>query len=157
MKKNTSPGMKRSRVPWSEKLRPEMEAVVCDDPKGRGKMLLPTPMLVAGAMRGIPARALLTVPELRNRMARSHGADLTCPLMTGIFYNIIAGAAEEEIAAGKPPLAPYWRVVQENGTLSPKTPAGPERQAEHLRGEGHVVEERRAKLHVRDFEQSLAD
>jgi alkylated DNA nucleotide flippase Atl1 len=76
-------------------------------------------------------------------------------LMTGIFFNIIAGAVEDELAAGDSPIAPYWRVVRDDGTLSPKTPAGPDRQAEHLRKEGHVVEPRRDKLQVVDYEQRL--
>jgi alkylated DNA nucleotide flippase Atl1 len=65
------------------------------------------------------------------------GADLTCPLTTGIFLNIIAGATEEALAEGRSALAPYWRVVDERGGLPPKFPPGRERQAEHLRAEGH--------------------
>jgi alkylated DNA nucleotide flippase Atl1 len=75
--------------------------------------------------------------------------------MTGIFFNIIAGAAEEQLTAGHSPIAPYWRVVRDGGTLSPKTPSGPDRQAEHLRQEGHIVQARRSKLQVVDYEQRL--
>ena len=46
-KASTKKGMKRSRTPWAAKLRPEMKPVVATDPKGRGEMLLPTPLLVA--------------------------------------------------------------------------------------------------------------
>jgi hypothetical protein len=156
MKANAKPGMKRSRTPWTAKLRPDMELVVAADPKGRGQMLFPTPALVAEEIAAIPHGSLLTVSELRSRLARRCAADLTCPLMTGIFYNLVAGAAEEQLAAGQQPLAPYWRVVLDNGTLSPKTPGGPEQQAERLRQEGHSVMERRGKLHVPDYEQHLA-
>lgn len=148
-------GMKRSRVPWSAKLRPEMKHEIAPDPKGRGQMLFPTPHLLAEEISSIPPGALLTVSELRLRLARRFGADLTCPLMTGIFYNLVAGAAEEQLAMGQPPLAPYWRVVQDNGTLSSKTPLGPEQQAERLRQEGHAVEARRTKLQVLDYRQCL--
>jgi 6-O-methylguanine DNA methyltransferase, DNA binding domain len=151
MKKLNNPGMKRSRTPWSTKLRPEMTHAVATDPKGRGKMLLPTPLLVAEEILAVPSGELRTVPELRLRLARRFDADFTCPLMTGIFFNIIAGAAEEQLAAGEPPLAPYWRVVLADGTLSPKTPAGPEKQAEHLRQEGHLVGLRGTKLQVSGF------
>ena len=142
------PGMKRSRTPWSAKLKPEMEPRTVEDPKGRGRMLLPTPLLVAEEIVAIPRGSLLTMSQFRQRLAERFQADLTCPLMTGIFYNIIAGAAEEQLAAGQTPLAPYWRVIRDNGTLSEKTPAGPERQAEHLRGEGHTIGKRRASLVV---------
>jgi hypothetical protein len=147
--------MKRSSVPWTAKLRPDMKHVVAPDPKGRGQMLLPTPALVAREISTIPAGALLTFPVLRTRLAQRYRAHFTCPLMTGIFFNIIAGAAEEQLAAGQPPLAPYWRVVLDNGSLSPKTPAGPDRQAEHLRHEGHIIEPRRSQLRVTNYEQKL--
>jgi len=133
-----------------------MKPAVVPDPKGRGQMLLPTPMLVAEEIATIPPGALLTFPELRLRLARRFRADIACPLMTGIFYNIIAGAAEDQLAAGQSPLAPYWRVVREDGTLSPKTPSGPEQQARRLREEGHSISPRRAKLLVTDWQQHLA-
>ena len=141
-------GMKRSRIPWSAKLRPDMKHEVAPDPKGRGQMLFPTPLLVADEMSAIPEGGMLTISEFRTRLARRFRAELTCPLMTGIFYNLVAGAAEEQLAAGQRPLAPYWRVVLDNYTLSPKTPAGPEKQAEHLRREGHAVQLLRGKLRV---------
>jgi hypothetical protein len=155
MKAKKTPGMKHSRLPWATKLRPDMKHDVTRDPKGRGQLLLPTPMLVAQEISTIPSGALMTFPALRARLARRFRADLACPLMTGIFFNIIAGAAEEELAAGHSPVAPYWRVVRDDGTLSPKTPGGPDRQAEHLRQEGHIVEPRRDKLQVVDYEQRL--
>lgn len=99
----------------------------------------------------IPSGELLTVPVLRQRLAARMNADLTCPLCTGIFYNIIAGTVEEQLTAGQQPLAPYWRVVLEDGSLSPKTPAGPERQAEHLMAEGHAVVPGRSRLMVSGF------
>jgi hypothetical protein len=144
--------MKRGRVPFTAKLRPEMKHEVAPDPKGRGQMFFPTPLLVAAEIAEIPEGDLINVSELRARLSRRFGADVTCPLMTGIFYNLVAGAAEEQVAAGDRPLAPYWRVVLDNGSLSPKTPSGPERQAEHLRREGHSVEMLRGKLRVVDFE-----
>ena len=77
--------------------------------------------------------------ELRDRLAARTGADITCPMITGIFLSIIAGAAEEQLGAGKRPVAPYWRVVGEGGRLNPKWPPGPARQAERLRAEGHRI------------------
>ncbi len=155
MKTNTTPGMKRGRLPWLTKLRPEMQPMVIPDLRGRGQMLLPTPMLVAEEIATIPEGSLLSFSVLRTRLARRFYADLTCPLMTGIFFNIVAGAVEEQLAAGTQPLSPYWRVVIENGTLSPKTPAGAERQAEHLRSEGHEIQLHRNKLRVIDYRKSF--
>src|SRR3954468_5581135 len=122
--KRSHPGMKRTTRSWRSKLRPEMEFGIACDGKGRGQMLLPTPTLVVEEIAKIPSGALIGTSELRSRLAKRYHADLTCPLMTGIFFNIIAGAAEEDLAEGRTPLAPYWRVVRDDGTLSPKTPQG---------------------------------
>ncbi len=127
----------RSRTPWKLKLRPEQRPSVIDDPRGR--MLIPTPLLVARALRRVPAGRLITPPQLRERLARAAGADFTCPMTTGIFLNIVAGATEEAVASGKPAIAPYWRVVDERGNLPPKFPPGRAVQARRLRAEGHRV------------------
>jgi hypothetical protein len=52
---------------------------------------------------------------------------------------LAAEAAEEDASTGKTKIAPYWRVVREDGSLNPKFPGGVERQAEKLRGEGHRI------------------
>jgi hypothetical protein len=127
----------RSRTPWKLKLHPEQLPKVVSD--HRGRMLVPTPLLVARALRRIPVGRLITPAQLRARLARTAGADFTCPLTTGLFLNIIAGATEEALAEGKPPLAPYWRVVDDRGCLPVKFPPGRARQAAHLRAEGHRV------------------
>jgi len=129
----------RSRVPWVSKLRPDLRPKVVDDPRGNGTMLVPTPLLVAEAVRRVRKGKLATPAGLRRSLARRFGADQTCPLTTGILLHIVAGAAEEQIRAGKRPIAPYWRVVGEEGYLNPKSPPGPARQAEHLRTEGHRI------------------
>ena len=133
-------GMSRTKKPWSEKLRPEMKPEVVKDRKAGALLLLPTPMGLAAEIAAVPKGTVCTMSELRDRMARKHGAARACPLMTGIFFNIVAGAAEDQLAAGEEPLAPYWRIVRDNRSLSPKTPMGPARQAEHLRAEGIRVD-----------------
>ena len=127
----------RSRTPWKLKLHPEQQPAIVPD--RRGRMLIPTPLLVARALRRVPTGRLITAAQLRARLARRAGADFTCPLTTGIFLNILAGATEEALAEGRAPVAPYWRVVDEQGRLSPKFPPGSQRQATHLRAEGHRV------------------
>jgi hypothetical protein len=129
----------RPRVPWMTKLRPELKPKVVDNPRESGSMLVPTPLLVTEEVRRIHRGRLATPAILRQRLAARFGADQTCPLTMGILLHIVAGATEEQIAAGKRPLAPYWRVVDEQGVLNPKVPFGPRRQALHLRREGHVV------------------
>ena len=129
----------RTRVPWATKLRPDARPKLVPDRRGTGMMLVPTPLLVAAEIRKIRRGHVLTVRELRERLARRSGAASACPFTTGIFLQIIAGAAEEDIAAGRRATAPYWRVLDNEGRLKPGWPPGPERQAQHLRGEGRQV------------------
>ena len=147
--------MKPGKVPFANKLRPDLKYEVAQDRKGRGMMLLPTPLLVAEAISAVPEGSLITASELRGRLARAYDADLVCPMMSGIFFSIIAGAAEEQLTAGEPPAAPYWRVVMDDGALNPKTPYGPEKHAERLKSEGHTVKARGSKLCVADFREHL--
>ena len=129
----------KAGVSWTAKLRPEQEPKLVKDGSKGGTMLIPTPLLIAEQLRRVRRGQLITAATLRERLAEKFGADRTCPLTTGIFLSIVAGAAEEQIAAGERPVAPYWRVVDERGRLNPKFPPGTDRQAMHLRGEGHVV------------------
>lgn len=150
MSTTTRRGMKHSRTPCAEKLRPEMRPKVVPDPRQPGRMLVPTPLILAEEIRKVPHGALITFRELRDRLARRFTAAHTCPLTTGIFFNILAGTAEEEAAAGNPPIAPYWRVIRDDGTLSPKTPFGPERQAGRLKAEGHSIAGVKGVFRVKD-------
>lgn len=146
--------MMRSKAPWTSKLRPEMEPKVVKDPRGRGMMLVPTPLLVAEEISRVEAGHLITPSRIRSRLATRFNADVTCPLTTGIFLNIIAGAAEEQMERGETPVAPYWRVVDEDGTLREKTPFDPERQALRLKEEG--VETRQGKkVTIHDVQNRL--
>lgn len=148
--------MKRGHAPFTSKLRPDMQPEVVPDPKGRGQMLLPTPLLLAEEICAIPAGTLFTLSELRLRLTRRHAADLVCPLMTGIFYNLLAGAAEEQLQTGQKPIAPYWRVIRDDGSLSPKTPDGPEVQAAQLRREGYILVQAKGKWLVEGRGKSKA-
>ena len=146
-------GMRHSRVSWLTKLKPEMKPKVVETPKGT--LLIPTPLLLAEEISKLPAASLITPALLRARLAKRFQAQGTCPLCTGIFFNIVAGAAEEQLAEGKAPLAPYWRVVMDKGLLSEKTPPGPARQAEHLKAEGIEATELKGKWRVPGYEARL--
>lgn len=52
---------------------------------------------------------------------------------------LVAEAAEEELAAGKKRVAPWWRVVGPDGKLWAKAPGGVAEQARRLRAEGVEV------------------
>ena len=129
--------MMRSNKSWLPKLKPEQKAKIVRE--RRGRMLIPTPLLVARVVKRVPPGRLITAVTVRARLARAARADLTCPMTTGIFLNIVAGASEELMATGQPAVAPYWRVVMADGSLPPKFPAGTRVQARRLRDEGHRI------------------
>lgn len=135
----TSGAPRRARKSWAEKLRPDMQPSLVADRNGFGLMLVATPLLVAKQIAAIPDGKTISMAELRARLAHAHHAQSACPMTTAIFFNIVAGASEDDRAAGKPALAPWWRVTLPDLTLSPKTPPGPQVQAERLQAEGHRV------------------
>ncbi len=114
---------------------------------GNGIMLIPKPLDVDAAIRKVPRGKLVTLSRLREKLARDAGADLTCPMVTGMFIRIVADAASEDIRAGKSRVTPYWRVVRDDGRLFEKFPGGPNEQAAHLEAEGHEVD-RSATLRI---------
>lgn len=150
----------KSRTSWREKLEKPQEPRVVDVPPkmsrfGKGRMLIPTPKLVDELIRKVPKGKLVTVGELRRKLAARFEADVTCPLTTGIFVRIVAEAAEEDRANGRQRLTPYWRVIKDDGSLNPKFPGGPELQARHLRAEGFAFVRKGKAPTVKQFEQSL--
>jgi len=149
-----------SRIPWRTKLehpKAKLPKIVAVPPKwrkqyGGGTMLIAHPLEVDALIRRVPKGRLVTVGQLRERLARRHSADCTCPLTTGIFVRIAAEAAEEDRRAGKKRIAPYWRVVREDGSLNEKYPGGTAGQARKLRAEGFAIAAGKAsKPRVRDL------
>jgi len=155
----------KSRKSWREKLEnpPAGLPKVVDGPAkwekrfGGRRVLVPTPLLVDGLIRQVPKRKLITVGQIRRRLAKQFNADSTCPLTTGIFVRITAETAEEDLRAGRKQITPYWRVVKDDGSLNPKLPGGVEAQAVHLEAEGHKIVPAKGKKPPKlyDFEKSL--
>jgi hypothetical protein len=150
----------RSKLSWREKLEKDQQPKLVEIPPkmarfGKGKMLIPTPMLVDELLRRIPKGKLVTVSELRRKLAADFGADVTCPLTTGIFVRIAAEAAEEDRANGRRRIAPYWRVVKDDGSLNPKFPGGEKLQTRYLRDDGLSIVRKGNHVAVKDFVQRL--
>jgi hypothetical protein len=157
--------MARARKSWHEKLEKPVAGLpkVVDVPDkwvktmGGRRVLVPTPLMVDALLRTVPRRKLITVGQIRRRLAAPFQADSTCPLTTGIFLRISSEAAEEDRQAGKAPITPYWRVVKDDGSLNPKFPGGVASHAEKLKEEGHEISPGQGKRPPRviDFEKSL--
>jgi hypothetical protein len=122
-------------------------------------VVIPAPVEVDGLMKKVPARKLVTINQIREFLARKHGATIGCPITTGIFCHIAARAAEEEDAGGEKGVTPYWRTLKTGGTLNEKYPGGVEEQSKRLQAEGHTIESGRdgKPKRVKDFERALFD
>lgn len=125
---------------WQEKLhngrQPQIEVLekpMMGLPAG-AKLYISTPLVVQDTLKSIPIGKCLTIPQLRERLAKDNRADATCPLTTSIFVRIIAEAAHEEMLAGKKPnqVAPFWRVIDPKSPLAKKLTFGAE-EVERLR------------------------
>ncbi len=125
--------------------------------RGRGTILIPRPRDVDALMRGVRKGRLITVAQLRERLARAAGADTACPLTTGIFVRVVAEAAEEDARAGRARITPYWRTVKDGGKLNEKFPGGAAEQARRLRKEGFEIDHnaRGEPVRVKDAERYL--
>ncbi len=158
--------MSKTRKTWQEKLAgdkdlPKVVEITGKMSKrwGTGTLVIPAPIEVDEIMKKVPRGKLISINQIREIVARKHGATIGCPLTTGIFAWIAANAAEEAAAEGKRGITPYWRTLKSKGGLNEKYPGGVEAQATHLREEGHTIEPGKGKKppKVRDFERALVE
>jgi len=154
--------MSKRKKTWREKLAddkdlPKVEKITGRMTKrwGRGTVVIPAPREVDAVMRRVPIGSLITINEIRAKLARKHRATIGCPITTGIFAWIAAHAAEEAQAAGEKDITPYWRTLKVGGELNPKYPGGVERLKSILEAEGHRVVAKGRKLVVADYESAL--
>lgn len=156
----------KSQKSWREKLEhppKELPKVVTIPPKmqkrfGKGTMLIPKPLDVDALIRTVKKGKLITQAQIREKLAGDFKADTTCPITTGIFVRIVAEAAEEDLLKGKKLVTPYWRVVKNDGSLHEKFPGGIQKQAQHLKEEGFIIEKTKKgnkELKAKDFENYL--
>lgn len=153
----------RPRGRWREKLEKQLEPRLVDVPPkmqkrfGKGKMLIPRPLDVDSLIQRVPKGRLVTISEIRNKLAKDFNADCTCPLTTGIFLRIVAETAEEDLVMGMKDITPYWRVVGDDGSLRERFPGGVKAQAQRLMEEGHSIVPGKGKKSpkVKDFEKYL--
>jgi len=123
---------------------------------GRGTMVIPAPREVDALMRRVPAGKLITISELRERLAKKHKVSMACPITTGIFAWIAAHAAEETADEGKSSITPYWRTLKTGGELNAKYPGGLPALRRRLESEGHEIIARGKRLFVADYQKRLA-
>lgn len=62
---------------------------------GGEDMLIAPPLEYNEIMAKIPKGKLITAGQIREFLAKKHGAEFTCPLTSGIFISLAAHASEE--------------------------------------------------------------
>src|SRR4030042_1274052 len=159
--------MPKTRKTWRQKLEeehPEHGKVVDIPPKlqnrfGTGKMLIPKPLDINALINKIPKGKLVTVTQIREKLAKDAHANCSCPMTTGIFLRIVAEVAEEDLRSEKREVTPYWRVIKADGSLNEKFPGGAQTQAAHLKKEGYSIEPGKGRKppRVKNFEKSLQE
>jgi alkylated DNA nucleotide flippase Atl1 len=122
---------------------------------GVGTVVIPAPKEVDEIMKKVPKGKLITINEIRQIVAKKHGATIGCPITTGIFARISAEVAAEDESEGKKKITPYWRTLKSGGELNPKYPGGIEEQKKRLESEGHKVIQKGKKYVVKDYKTSL--
>ena len=136
--------MAKPRPTWRQKLqstRPH-EVIIIDRPMpgwpAGTTMLIATPLIIDGYLRGIPEGHAVSTGRMREELAKEYGSDTTCALTTGIFLRIASEAALEAMAAGAPreSVAPFWRMVERKSPLAKKLSCGPDEVARLRVAEG---------------------
>jgi alkylated DNA nucleotide flippase Atl1 len=141
-------------------IKPDLPHVQDIEPKmakkwGEGTIVMPTMQEVDELMKKVPKGKLVTINQIRENLAAKHGATISCPIVTGIFARISAGAAGEWLDEGRKRVTPFWRTLKAKGEINEKYPGGLEGQRERLIAEGHEVVQRGKKMYVADFEKRL--
>jgi len=129
---------------WKEKLadpKPfEVKTAPKDfaDIKAGQKMLLTTPRQIDEFVQGIAPGESLNMKQLRAGLAKESGADIACPVVTGISLRTVAEVVDAELLAGIKPkdVTPVWRVLTPGATALKKLDSGGERMLALRKAEG---------------------
>ena len=153
----------KSKKTWREKLLdskdlPKVEPITENMSQrwGTGTVVIPAPVEVDEIMRQVPKGKLITINEIRLKLAQKHDATIGCPMTTGIFAWIAAHAADEDARQGKSDITPYWRTLKSGGVLNEKYPGGIDNVKFLLEKEGHRVIQKGKKYVVDQYVNALA-
>ncbi len=154
--------MTKKRKSWQEKLNdskdlPKVEKITEKMSKrwGTGTFVIPAPKEVDEIMRTVSKGELITISEIRQKLAKKHNTTIACPMTTGIFAWVAANAAEEVAAEGKTDITPYWRTLKTGGIINEKYPGGIDALRKLLENEGHKITREGKKYVVEDFEKCI--
>jgi alkylated DNA nucleotide flippase Atl1 len=139
MAKSKPTALDRLRRPRDARIVNELPAGALHWGPPGATMVISTPQDIEAVVKQIPSGKVVSLTEIRERIADQHGTTITCPVTTGLFLNIVARAAREMEILGIEGSAPWWRVVKSDLSLNEKFPGGIAEQARRLRAEGLEV------------------
>lgn len=122
---------------------------------GGHTMVIARPLDIFNLMAQVPKGKVTTIAEIRKALAKKYGADIACPLTTGIFSTIAARASVENNDPNIIPKIAYWRTLKSNGEINEKFPGEIDELSEKLISEGLEVIKKGKKAKVIDFEKYL--
>jgi len=159
--------MAKLKKSWQEKLSDskDLPKIVKCEEKGKFEpkwgmkpgdtFVIPSPKEVDEIMKKVPNGKLITINDIRAKLAQKHNTTAACPITTGIFAWIAAHAAEEAKMEGKKDITPYWRTLKSDGVINEKYPGGIDKQKNILEQEGHRIIQKGKKYIVDNFEKYL--
>ncbi|MCX7879183.1 MAG: MGMT family protein [Ignavibacteria bacterium] len=120
---------------------------------GGKTMVVPHPRDIYNFVDKIPYGKVVTLPTIRQFLAKKYETEIACPLTTGIFVSLLARASVEEPENFNQ--IPFWRVLMPNGILNDKFPGGLEFQKLKLEKEGFTIHKMGKKLAVVNYQNHL--
>lgn len=131
--RKTSPSKKivKPKKSWTDKMErdhSQVKKIDIDfaDIKAGSVMYISNPKTIDAYIRTIPKGKSVDLKTMRKDLALAHGAEVTCPITTGIFLRIVAEAAHEQLQQGKAisKVTPFWRVIDSKKPLASKLTFG---------------------------------
>jgi hypothetical protein len=120
----------RPRKSWAQKMAGSKAHQVKPAPRDFAGMragqimLVPSPQIIDAFIRAIPRGTSMDAKTMRAGLAAAHGAEVACPITTGILLRIVAEAALEAREHGASDVTPFWRVIDEESTTAGKLTCG---------------------------------
>jgi len=110
------------------------------------KMVKPSLSSVKEIVKKISKGKLITVEQIREKLARDFDVQTACPASTTKALELLSNESK--------PVC-YWRVIKKNGELISKCPRGVEGHASLLKKEGFTIDFKKSKPVVVDYEAKL--
>jgi hypothetical protein len=119
--------MPSAKKTWAEKMKakPPHQVILEKDfagiPKG-SKLHISSPAEIVAELKTIAPGSIISIQELRRRLAEKNSSDATCPVSTSIFLRTVAEYTWEEFnrTGSTHDLAPFWRAVESNSPMAKK-------------------------------------